>query len=219
MVSQSFLNNFLLKLSLKTNALEIRGRSKIRIKKGAKVIADKGGKLVMGYGDGATASSKHSGCNVELLDNASLVLKGHSCIGYNSSLRLEPDATIEIGDNTYFSANALVRAKKRIKIGDNCSISWNVTVLDSDFHAFVVDGKTIEGAEDVCIGNNVWIGNNVIILKGVTVGDAAIIGAGSVVTKNVPPNTAVAGNPARVIKAGVTPLNTQKISPRSRGEV
>ncbi|MBN2686053.1 MAG: acyltransferase [Pontiellaceae bacterium] len=126
---------------------------------------------------------------------------------------------MEIGDNTYLSANALVRAEKHIKIGDNCAISWNVTIVDSDFHAFEVDGELVQRVKEVIIGNHVWIGSHAIILKGVTIGDYAVIGAGSVVTKDVPPYSAVAGNPAKVIKTNVKPINVQKMSPRSRGEI
>ena len=215
MVSKSCLNNFLLRVMLKTRALEVKGRSTIRIKKGAKVVAGADSRLVVGYGDGGTATFKHSGCNIEMLENSTLVLNGHSCIGFHAMLRIEPNATLELGDNTYLSANALLRTEKSIKIGDNCAISWNVTVLDSDFHKFEIAGKAVQGSKGVCIGNNVWIGNNVIILKGVTIGDYAIIGAGSVVTKDVPAYSAVAGNPAKIIKTNVKPLNVQKINPRS----
>lgn len=67
----------------------------------------------------------------------------------------------------------------------------------------------------MCIGNNVWIGNNVVFLKRVTIGGYAIIGAGSVVTKDAPAYFAVNGNTANIIKTNVKPLNVQKISPRS----
>jgi len=67
---------------------------------------------------------------------------------------------------------------------------------------------------DVVIGNNVWMGGRVTILKGVAIGDNALIGAGSVVTKDVPRNAIVAGNPARVIK-----MRTQTGAPRSRSIV
>jgi len=211
MVSNSFLNNLFLKIIFKTRSVKIKGRSKIRIKKGAKILAGPKDKLLIGYGDGATATFKHSGCNIELLENSSLTIKGHSCIGFNSMLRLEPNATLELGDNTYLSANALIRAEKSIKIGNNCAISWNFTVMDSDFHAFEVGGKIAQQVKEVCIGNNVWIGNHVVILKGVTIGDFAVIGAGSVVTKDVPPNSAVAGNPARIIRTDVKPINVQQI--------
>ena len=64
--------------------------------------------------------------------------------------------------------------------------------------------KKSEYDQDVIIESNVWIGCNVTILKGVTIGDNAIVGAGSVVTKNVRPNTVVVGNPAKVIRENIS---------------
>ncbi len=214
MVLNSFLNNILVKIFLKTNAIIIKGKSKIRIKNGAEVIANEKSSLLIGYGDSATATFKSTGTNIELLDNSKLIINGKSCIGYNSCIRLEKNSILEIGNNTYIAAKALIRTAKKIKIGNNCAISWNVTILDSDFHNFEIDNKDVVTVSEVIIEDNVWIGNNVIILKGVKVGNNSIIGAGSVVTKNVEPFTAVAGNPAKKIKDNVNPINVHNIENR-----
>ena len=106
-----------------------------------------------------------------------------------------------------------------MEIGSHCLISWGVGIADSDFHpvsaaARRVDAEALapyyEGKPErpleavrsrpVRIGNNVWIGMNAIVLKGVTIGDDCVIAAGAVVTKDVPPGTIVAGNPARFAK-------------------
>ena len=80
----------------------------------------------------------------------------------------------------------------------------NVKILDSDWHTiYDITGECINPPEPIIIGDNVWLGINSIILKGVTRGDNAIVAAGSVVTKNVPPNSIVAGNPAKVIKTNI----------------
>jgi acetyltransferase-like isoleucine patch superfamily enzyme len=76
-----------------------------------------------------------------------------------------------------------------------------VLIMDTDFHR--VDGRP-SGDAAVSIGNRVWIGVGAKILKGVTVGDGAIVAAGSVVTRDVPAATLVAGNPARVIREQVS---------------
>jgi acetyltransferase-like isoleucine patch superfamily enzyme len=115
---------------------------------------------------------------------------------------------------------ALVLAEQSIEIGDYCLISWNVSIADTDFHPLGVAERKLDAmalapyfkdkpprpleairAKPVRIGNNVWIGMNAVILKGVTVGDNSIVAAGSIVTKDVPPNVVVAGNPAQVIKS------------------
>ncbi|MGZ4106010.1 MAG: DapH/DapD/GlmU-related protein, partial [Tumebacillaceae bacterium] len=77
---------------------------------------------------------------------------------------------------------------------------WDVQLMDTDFHRISANAVN---TKKITIGNNVWIGCRVMILKGVTIGDGAVIAAGSVITKDVPPYTVVGGNPARVLKENV----------------
>lgn len=123
------------------------------------------------------------------------------------------DATVEIGHGT-FLGNSLLVSAGRISIGDGVLISWGVTIVDHNSHSlkWVDRQKDLDnwrlGRKDwqqivvspVVIEDRVWIGFNAIVLKGVTIGEGAIVGAGSVVTRDVPPNTIVAGNPACVIR-------------------
>lgn len=110
---------------------------------------------------------------------------------------------IKIGSNTYINNNcSIISNGCKIEIGENCRIGANFQCYDSDFHS--VNAETRDTPEfiknnDVKIGDNVFIGNNVIVLKGVTIGNGATIGVGAVVTKNVAPNTIVAGVPARML--------------------
>lgn len=106
-------------------------------------------------------------------------------------------AILSIGDGTFFNRNAFVVCSERITIGDNCKIAYDVMILDSDEHP--VPGKGSSSAP-VTIGNDVWLGARVIVLKGVTVGDGAIIGAGSVVLHDIPSRVIAVGDPARVIR-------------------
>jgi acetyltransferase-like isoleucine patch superfamily enzyme len=108
-------------------------------------------------------------------------------------------------------------AEHRIEIGSHCLISWNVGIADSDFHPLepaqrLVDARALAPfyrdrparptlrTAPVSIADNVWIGMNAVILKGVSVGENSVVAAGSVVTKPVPANVVVAGNPAVVVK-------------------
>lgn len=146
-------------------------------------------------------------------------------IGKNTHIRGElfvfpHGGQIKIGDYCYLGENSYIWSAKMIKIGDRVLISHNVNIYDSDTHpinpkqrhaqfeAIIIEGhpKNIDLKEEqINIEDDVWIGTNSIILKGVTIGKGAIVGAGSVVTKDVPPYTIVAGNPAKSIRE--IPLN------------
>ena len=94
-----------------------------------------------------------------------------------------------------------------ISIGKDTRVGPNCVITDSDFHAhWPAETRHIEPAFEldrgVSIGANVWIGMNSLILKGVTIGDGAIVAAGSVVVRDVPPKAVVAGVPAKVVKVG-----------------
>jgi len=201
-------NSFILWRHLRSRSIQCKGRAKIRIQKNIKLAGK--GKLILGYGDGGIARFSWTGCNINFMHNAKITLHGESRIGFGSTLTVGKEGEFCIGDQTYVSAGATIRVAQRICIGDRCAISWNVTIMDSDFHEYRLENGTIpEKTKEVIIGNNVWIGNNVLILKGVNIGDNAIVAAGSVVTKDVPAHSAVAGNPAKIIKNGVTPINPE----------
>jgi acetyltransferase-like isoleucine patch superfamily enzyme len=123
------------------------------------------------------------------------------------------DARIHIGSKSFIGKSQLIAAND-IFIGDNVLISWGVTVVDHNSHSVIYSERSldvtnwIDGNKDwknvVCepvrINDKAWIGFNSIILKGVTIGEGAIVGSGSVVTKDVPPWTIVGGNPAKIIR-------------------
>ena len=114
-------------------------------------------------------------------------------------------AEIKIGDNVGLNGTSITARSKTITIGDGTMIAPNVIIVDSDFHALWPPESRLlnpcpENDADVAIGTNVWIGINAIILKGVKIGDNSIVGAGSVVTKDIPSDCIFAGNPAKLIK-------------------
>lgn len=116
---------------------------------------------------------------------------------------LQSGALILIGEGTGISGGSFCAAKS-ISIGVNCLFGANVTVVDSDFHHVNSRKRRDPGhahadAKPIMIENNVFVGTNSIILKGVTIGENSVIGAGSVVTKSIPSNVIAAGNPCRVI--------------------
>jgi acetyltransferase-like isoleucine patch superfamily enzyme len=114
------------------------------------------------------------------------------------------NAIIKIGQDVGMTGITLVAAE-RIEIGDRVQIGANATIVDTDFHPLDLETRRkdfLAGKHaPVIIENDVFIGMNSLILKGVRVGEGSVIGAGSVVTINIPPRTIAAGNPVRVIKA------------------
>ncbi len=111
-------------------------------------------------------------------------------------------AVLEIGINLAMTGGALVAAE-RITIGDNVAIGANTTIIDTDFHALEPQMRKVRPHDartaPVVIEDDVFIGMNALILKGVTLCRGCVIGAGSVVTRNVPSMCIAAGNPAKII--------------------
>lgn len=105
---------------------------------------------------------------------------------------------ISIGDRSFINSGVILESSVSITIGNNCLIGDRVQMQDSNYHE-VSEGEGVVRSA-IAIGNNVWIGNSAIVLPGVKIGDHSVIGAGSVVTKDVPPRTVFAGNPARYIR-------------------
>lgn len=116
-----------------------------------------------------------------------------------------PTAQILLEEGVQLTGTSITARSQTIRIGRYSMLAPNCIVVDSDFHAHWPPERRhldpgYEHDAPVNIGEHVWIGLNCIILKGVTIGDAAMIAAGSVVTRDVPPRTLAAGVPARVIK-------------------
>lgn len=101
----------------------------------------------------------------------------------NAVFRVEGGELI-IGDKCFFNQNVSITCKKKILIGDRCQIANNVVIVDHDHAGSENWGSYVE--TPVIIGNDVWIGANVVIMRGTTIGDKAVIGAGSIVKGDVP---------------------------------
>ena len=134
------------------------------------------------------------------LPNA-VVIGDHSGVYNGTFFDLGPQGNVEIGD--YCSiVGAIFSSNARIKICDYVFIAHEVTIADSAFAT--PEHQTQSRSADLSISNNVWIGARSIILGGVQIGEGAIIGAASLVDFDVPPETLVAGNPARVVRSLAT---------------
>jgi acetyltransferase-like isoleucine patch superfamily enzyme len=125
--------------------------------------------------------------------------------------------TLIVGNNTRIGHNNSFVIGKEIRIGSHCLFAGDVTIVDSSGHPTDPTKRLLgypsesERVRPVAIGDNVWIGAHAIILPGVTVGDNSVVAAGSVVRDDVPPNTVVSGNPARVVRS-LKPLDVEQIA-------
>jgi maltose O-acetyltransferase len=106
---------------------------------------------------------------------------------------------IEIGNHTFINYGTSIAARASVKIGSYCHLGHYTFVMDNDQHD-VVKHTELPQSDPVIIEDHVWIGSKAVILTGVHIGSRAVIGAGSIVTKDIPPRCVAAGNPARVIR-------------------
>lgn len=108
---------------------------------------------------------------------------------------------IEVGENFYANVNLVILDGAKVSIGDNVFLAPNVGIYTAGHPLDVAQrNRGLEYAYPVTIGNNVWIGAGVHILPGVKIGDHTVIGAGSVVTKDIPSGVLAVGNPCRVVR-------------------
>jgi len=136
-------------------------------------------------------------------------LSGKPSMGFSQKIYSDP--TLEIGDHTFIGHDTRFAVARRISIGKYCYIAGGVVISDNDGHPLDAHKRRKnlppekEDVQEVLIGDDVWIGREAVILKGVKIGDRAVIGCRAVVTKDVPADTIVGGNPAEIIKRLDTP--------------
>ena len=127
-------------------------------------------------------------------------------IGSPCTWDVGPQAELIIGNRVSLNYRGVISVTRSVRIGDDTLIAGEVGIFDNTNHPVSPAQRLAKGALSaaeigpVVIGRNVWIGIHCIIMRGVTIGDNSVVAAGSVVTKSVPPNTVVAGNPAVAIK-------------------
>lgn len=108
---------------------------------------------------------------------------------------------IFVGENFYMNHNCTILDASKVEFGDNVFVGPNSGFYTAGHPLdYEIRNKGLEYAKTIKVGNNVWIGGNVVVLPGVTIGDNVVIGAGSVVCKDIPSNSLALGNPCKVIK-------------------
>jgi acetyltransferase-like isoleucine patch superfamily enzyme len=167
----------------------------------ARIVIANGASLMIGIWEPIALPGR---CNVKIrMDGTgALIVNGRFLIGQGCRIHISNNAVVQM-DSGGLVGDDRISCAERIQMGKNFVASWGVDILDSDGHPIFFDkndpNPTAKSAP-VIIGDDCWIGHDAIILKGVVINDGAIIGAGSVVTRDVPHHTIVAGNPIREIR-------------------
>lgn len=143
-------------------------------------------------------TSRHDTSVIRVRDGGSFVCDG--VVSLQRGVRVVVDSgVLTIGHGTNINGLTKILVADAITIGRDCTFSWDVQLLDNDFHTITSGGRQRPSTAPISIGDRVWVGTGVTILKGVTIGDGAVIAAGAVVTSDVPSNSIAAGVPAKVV--------------------
>jgi acetyltransferase-like isoleucine patch superfamily enzyme len=140
------------------------------------------------------------GKNVSIDDYPTLIGAQDAYIQFTSWNIGENEGIISIGKYCLITPGVRIMAAERIEIGDACMIAHGAYISDADWHGIYDRAEPVGNTKPIVFEDNVWIGDSAIICKGVTIGKNSIIGAGAVVTKDVPSNCIYAGNPAKLVK-------------------
>jgi maltose O-acetyltransferase len=119
-----------------------------------------------------------------------------------TELVAEQGGTLEIGESAYINYGCSISASKLVRIGPRCNIGTYCMIIDNAFHELAPERRHLRPeSRAIVLEENVWLGGRVIVLPGVTIGRDSVIGAGSVVTSDIPAGVVAAGVPARVIRS------------------
>ncbi len=138
-----------------------------------------------------------------------VVFEGPARLGNGFKLSIARGGTVRFGAGFVLSAESQIVCREAVSFGRGSLVSWDVLVIDSDFHPVIADDGTQSPVQaPITLGDDVWVGARSIVLKGVSLGDGTVVAAGSVVTRPEAERAVLlAGNPARVVRTGVRWLN------------
>ncbi|ADV48888.1 hypothetical protein Celal_1577 [Cellulophaga algicola DSM 14237] len=185
-------------VSRKCNLLVLKGEIKIEGK-----ISP--GLVQIGYGKIGIFDKRYSRSVLEI--KGKITFKGKARIGQGSKLSVGSKGHMILGNNLLVTAESSIVSHKKISIGDDVLISWDVLIMDTDFHSiYTENGEKINPNKDIVIGDRVWIGCRCLILKGSEIPNKSVIAANTVYSTNKlkENNSIIGGIPVRVIKERVT---------------
>jgi acetyltransferase-like isoleucine patch superfamily enzyme len=188
--------------------LSLRFGGKIVILRGTRLRLDRGARIEVPPGALLLIGRHHAGggpASLDLRRHARLTVTGSGLVSIARGTRilLLERARLDMSGNSVINFSATITCIKHVSIGWGSGIGWNANLVDGNLHPLTIDGVARPIHTPVIVGRRVWVGTGVTIV-GATIGDGAVIGAGSVVTADVPEAVLVAGNPARIISKDVS---------------
>jgi len=164
----------------------------------------KPGMIKIGYGQIGVFDRKYSRSILEI--RGRLIFRGVARIGQGCKINIGDRATLTIGDNFVVRAETTIACHQGITIGNGCLFSWQIQVMDTDFHKIKnLQGEIINPPEEIIIENNVWIGSRCTILKGSEIAEGTVIAACSTVNKSFTnKNVILGGVPAKILTTGIS---------------
>lgn len=161
------------------------------------------GLLTIGKQNIGTLDHKHVRSIWEV--RGEVILDGKVSLGSGSRISVASDAVLRFGDNFSISGNSSLVCQKDISFGNDCLLSWDILIMDSDFHKILnMQGETVNAPSPIRIGNHVWIGcRSTILMKGVQVADHSVIAAGAVITKTLPYTHSIYGGNNLKLKSDI----------------
>lgn len=127
-------------------------------------------------------------------------VNGSVHLGRGCKICVEKDAVLRIGDHLHVTGDTTIVCKNSITFGKDCLMSWDVMVMDTDFHHIYNEGVEVNMPRPITIGNHVWIGMGSTVLKGVTINDNIVISANSSITRNLDEGNCVYGGAGRGVE-------------------
>ena len=138
--------------------------------------------------------------------NGKVIFKGKTDIGYGSKISVGENGILIFGKNFTIRAHSSIVAHKKIEFGNDCLLSWDILMMDTDLHRIIDNQGTIINDDlPIFVGHHVWIGCRNLILKGASIPNNSVIGADSFVNKKLKEeNCLYVGNPIRCVKSNIT---------------
>ena len=162
----------------------------------------KPGMIMLGIGSLGIIDKKFNRSIIELGEKSKLILEGKIRLG--NGFKISSNGEVIIGNNFVMTGDSKIFCAKKIIFGENCLVSWNVLIMDTDVHVIKFSNSLVNKDEEINIGNNVWVSCNSVILKGTTIKDNTVIGASSLVNKKFDMgNIILGGNPAKIVKKDI----------------